>query len=217
MPNQLVDIYLADVPFWCGESSGGRLGQAVKPPRPETRPGVDRIEPTIFKPYPWSLTISLILDKLNSGQQIDKFYMAGHGSSGEFEIGTKLRWDNDSAIAEFQKLRPFVPVWRTNVYIIGCEVAADGPCVWMPVRRNGKTEQGCVGVFSGDTKQHGYQLLRKLADAINAPVHGATIKLPLSERWPDQLRYVPALTVGPGGAWTFRAGFGGAGFRYGSP
>ncbi len=217
MSNQLVDIYLADLAMWNGLGPDGQPGYAVTPPIPERRPGVDLVTPTIQVGYSWSLTISLIVDDLESGQQIDKFFMAGHGKAGEVTIGSTLTWRDDSAIAEFQRLRPFAPVWRTNVYIIGCEVAADGPCHTIPVSFGGKTEQACVGQFSGNTGQPGYKLLRKLADAINAPVHGTTWKLPLSGRWPDQLRHAPRLTVGPGGGWVYRGGFVGEATRFGSP
>jgi hypothetical protein len=53
---------------------------------------------------------------------------------------------------------------------------------------------------------NGYTLLRKLAEAINAPVHGSTVKLPLTTPWPQQLKDWPRLTVGPDGAWVFRGG-----------
>jgi hypothetical protein len=95
----------------------------------------------------------------------------------------KLTWEDDSAIAEFQQLRQFAPVWRTNVYIIGCEVAADGPCQPMLApNEKGVMESYCVGWFSGSTGRPGYQLLRKLADAIDAPVHGSTWRLPLDTK-----------------------------------
>jgi hypothetical protein len=217
MANQLVDIYLADLALWNGLGPGGAPGQAVTPPIPERRSGVDLVVPTIGVGYAWSQTISLILSDLDKGQQIDKFFMAGHGSAGAVTIGRTLTWRDDSTIAEFQRLRPFAPVWRTNVYIIGCEVAADGPCQPMPVNFGGKVEQACVGLFSGHTEKPGYQLLRKLADAINAPVHGTTWKLPLDARWPDQLRHAPRLTVGPGGGWVYRGGFVGEVTRFGSP
>jgi len=60
----------------------------------------------------------------------------------------------------------------------------------------------------------GYVLLRKLADAINAPVHGTTWRLPIDGRWQDQLNY-SRLTVGPGGGWAFSPY--GKATRFGSP
>jgi hypothetical protein len=197
MSNQLVDIYLADVEMWTGWDFGLHKQVAIPPPRPTQRPGVDLIVPTITRDS-WSGTIELTLAKLNRGQQIDQFYMCGHGQAGEFTIGQKLTSEDDSTIAGFQQFRPFTAIWRTNVYIIGCEVAADGPCHHYL--------EYCLGDFGERYAMPGYTLLRKLAAAINAPVHGSTLKLPLTSPWPQQLKDWPRLTVGPDGAWVFRGG-----------
>jgi hypothetical protein len=73
----------------------------------------------------------------------------------------------------------------------------------------------CVGQFSGNTKMAGYTLLRKLADAINARVHGSTWKLPIDGGWKNPLG-AARLTVGPGGGWVYSA-YGMGTKRFGSP
>jgi hypothetical protein len=213
MSNQLVDIYLADVDLWTGWNSWTHRKEAIPPPKPTLRPGVDLIVPTIIRDT-WSSTIDIILDQLKPGQQIDHFYMCGHGEGGQFRIGQLLKWKDDSTIALFRQFRPFAPIWRTNVYIIGCEVAADGPCQHSdPVHPD-----WCLGPFGAQFAMPGYALQRKLAEAIGAPVHGSTVKLPLITPWPDQLKAGPRLTVGPDGAWVLRGGRVTGWFvRFGSP
>ena len=195
MSNQLADIYLANVDLWTGWNSWTHRQEAIPPPKPTERPGVDLIVPTITRDS-WSAAIDLILGSLKRGQQIDRFFMCGHGEGGEFTIGQPLRWWDNSTIAQLQRFRPFTAIWRTNVYIIGCEVAADGPCHHVG--------HYCVGDFNGQYALKGYTLLRKLAEAINAPVHASTVKLPLTTPWPEQLKDAPRLTVGPDGAWVLK-------------
>jgi hypothetical protein len=187
--------------------------QEAIPPPPKERPGVDLVTPTISLGYTWSAAIDLTLKSLQRGQQIDQFFIAGHGSSGEFTLGQQLTaWRSDSNIAEVQRFRPFTAIWRTNVYIIGCEVAADRPCHHIGGY--------CIDAFNpkGPYALSGYMLLRKIAEAINAPVHAGTVKLPLTTPWPEQLKDVPRLTVGPDGAWVFRGGrLTGRFVKFGSP
>jgi hypothetical protein len=44
---QRVDVYLADLAVWNGLGPGGHPGAAKTPARPENRPGVDNVAPTI--------------------------------------------------------------------------------------------------------------------------------------------------------------------------
>ncbi len=107
----------------------------------------------------------------------------------------------------------------TNAYVVGCESAADGPCVVTSLQltdRSGATRtvpQVCLGQFSGDMTKPGYQLLRKLADVMNVPVSGSTWKLAIKNGWEINSA---RLTVGPGGGWAYRA-INEHGARFGSP
>jgi hypothetical protein len=69
---------------------------------------------------------------------------------------------------------------------------------------DGSIQSGlCLGHFSGDTSKPGYQLMRKLADTLNAPVHASVWKLPIKGGW-DLGPTISKLTVGPGGGWVYR-------------
>src|SRR5262249_5974764 len=124
-----VNVYLADLDMWNGLRDG-KPGAAPKPPQPPPTADRRNVTPTIGVGYSWSLTIDKIVDELEKGELIHRLYMMGHGGKkgGEFTIGRPLRWDDDAAIKEFRRLVPFTACWLTNVYILGCEAAADGPC-----------------------------------------------------------------------------------------
>jgi hypothetical protein len=217
---KVVDVYLANLTVWNGLGSSG-LQVAPVPNRPENRVDgdgkpIDNVVPVVSLGQSWSSVTSNLVGKLNDGQEIDRLMMMGHGRAGEILIGKTLAFSNDADIAEFQRLRKFTRIWRTNVYLVGCECAADGPCVPGPpsVMVNGQLRSLCMGVFSGNTGRPGYLLLRKLADAMNAPVHASPWSLELGP-W----RIPPAvarLTVGPGGGWVFSPG-NGVTTRFGSP
>jgi len=207
----VVDVYLANINVWNGLGNSG-LQVAPVPNRPGNRADgdgkpIDNVVPVISLGQSWSSVISDLVGKLNDGQQIDRLMMMGHGRAGEITIGQTLVFSNDADIAEFRKLRKFTRIYRTNVYLVGCECAADGPCIpGPPVLFNGQMRSFCVGTFSGNTGKPGYLLLRKLADAMNAPAHASPWSLELGP-WTIP-RGVARLTVGPGGGWVFSPGNG---------
>ena len=71
----------------------------------------------------------------------------------------------------------------------------------------------CKGTFSGNTRKPGYLLLRKLADAMLALVHGSPWRLEIGG-WERPLG-AARLTVGPGGGWVFSEN--NVSTRFGSP
>jgi hypothetical protein len=219
----LVDVYCADEWMWNGLSNG-RFGTQVMPGPPPTCSRTRNSVPFIGFNQDWSTTIDKILKDLNRGDCIRRFFLMGHGSDGsggangqggQFTVGETVRWDSDDAINEFCRLSPFTSEAITYVHLLSCQAAADGACVQGKAHFAGQgLVDVCVGVFSGSTGGHGYQLLRKLAAAIDAPVSGSTINLPIGLGW-DQ--WFPAkLTVGPDGSWAYRA-FNAKAVRFGSP
>jgi hypothetical protein len=216
MANSSADVYLANTDVWSGVGAGG--GTADKPPIPKSRPDIDVVIPTIVPGLSWSDTIGKVLGEVTPPKRIDRLFLMGHGAPGAVKIGSDLRWNNDSAIAEFKRLRPIASISSTNVYIVGCGSAAEGPCIvgpltFTPAGGSRQTLNVCMGPFTGDVTKPGYQLLRKLADAINAPVSGSTWDLAIKDGWEMG---AARLTVGPGGAWTYRA-INQQAVRYGSP
>lgn len=205
MANSYANVYLANTNIWSGIVAGG--GSADKPPVPSQQQGIDRVIPTIVPGLSWSDTISKILAEVKPPQQIEKLFLMGHGAPGAVDIGTNLRWDNDSAIAEFKRLRPITNPAITHVYIVGCASASEGPAVLgsLTITTAGGSKQTVnvrMGPFTGDVTKPGYKLLRKLADAVNAPVSGSTWDLAIADGWDLG---AAKLTVGPGGAWVYSA------------
>jgi hypothetical protein len=212
------DVYLADEWVWNGLGPSGRPGGADRPPQPTQRQEADLVVPYVGMNQSWSETVGKVIAELKARQLIARLYLMGHGAAGEITVGSRLRWDDDRSIAEFRRLRPSAAAYLTNVYLVGCEAAADGPCVPQTLRlgESGavKTLPGvCLGQFSGSTSKPWYQLLRKLADAIVAPVSGSTWKLAIGDGWKLGAAH---LTVGPGGGWCYRA-INEQGARFGSP
>ncbi len=124
----------------------------------------------------------------------------GHGIAGQFTVGRPLRCDDDSAIAQFWRLRKFTAISQTNVSIVGCEAAAEAPCNFGPLRVNGRVRDVCQGPFTGDMSKPGYLILRKLAETMNAPVKGSTWRLAIKDGWSTGAAY---LVVAPDGHWTY--------------
>ncbi|MCK8787790.1 hypothetical protein M0638_25880 [Roseomonas sp. NAR14] len=213
-----VDVYLADEWMWIG-TVNGRAGAALPLSPPVRRQGMEApIVPFIAIGQSWADTIGKVVGALGREQAIEKLFIAGHGAGGEVTVGTRLRAGDDAAIGQFRRLRPFVRSWLTHAAIIGCEVAADGPAGpgTVPVQEGGKVRQVPVafkGQFSGDTSKPGYTLLRKLADALEAPVSGSPWRLAIADGW---TLGGAKLTVGPGGGWVYSA-IDAPATRFGSP
>ena len=218
MPGSYADVFLAHLPDWRSQDPSGAVVAEGLPP-PTRRPGVDLITPTISVGQPWSQTIDDVVDELKRGQTIDRLFLGGHGKAGQFTVGRTLKHTDDATIKLFERLRPFTQEAITHAFIVGCEAAAEGPCIFGPLRhfdrerKAWRTDSLCMGPFTGDTTKPGYQLLWKLAAAIRAPVTGSPWKLAFSDGWRMGAAH---LTVGPAGGWTYRA-VGYQGRPFGSP
>jgi hypothetical protein len=124
----------------------------------------------------------------------------GHGSSGQVTCGVPLLFSDLSAIGQFKRLASFCSTAITRLQLVGCEAAAEGPCIPGTIKGVQTIKPLCIGPFTGNTSMPGYLLLRRLADAINAPAIGSPWKQAFSDGWEVQ---GARLTVGPGGHWTY--------------
>lgn len=205
MAKAWADVYLADEAMWNGLDRFGRP-TIVTPQVPPEAKNADRVIPFIAMRQSWPSIIDKVIDELDKNHKIHRLYMCGHGTAGGFCVGSDLTVRDDKSIAEFKRLRRFTAPWLTNVYIIGCEVAAEGPCQVRPLKLpDGHVIQAaCLGPFTGQLHKPGYQLMLKLADVLEAPVHASPWKLAIRTAWDAQLR-MAKLTVGPGGGWVYSA------------
>jgi hypothetical protein len=211
MGTRKVEVLLADEPTWNQFTSVVKK-ETGRDWRPPGRDGFRTVTPFVAKGQSWKKTIDKIIDELDAKQdQIRYLRIMAHGPRqdgstglGFFDCGVPLRYDDLSSINEFQRLRRFCVVWATNVYISGCQVAAEGPCQTGFVQSGGQKVGGlCLGPFTGDTSKPGYLLMRRLADALNAPVHGSPWMQAFMSNADGWKVEGAKLTVGPGGGWVY--------------
>lgn len=189
-----VELLVADESTWLQFM---RVSPGWKPP---TTPGLDTRTPFIADRQSWSATIAAILKTLKQGEKIHYLRIMGHGSSGQVTCGSTLRFNDLSAIAEFKKLEPYCSTAMTRLQIVGCEVAAEGPCLPGTIIGVQTPQPICMGPFTGNTSMPGYLLLRRLASTISAPAIGSPWKQAMVDGW--EVRGA-RLTVGPEGHWTY--------------
>ena len=196
--NTAVEILLADERTWLEFSL--IVGNGWKPP---VKPGIKTLTPFVANNQAWSKTVTAILGELNSSTDfIRSIKIMGHGAGGEVTCGTTLKFSDVVSINEFKRLQTYCSPAVTVVHIVGCEAAADGACL-PGTLASAPGLPLCLGPFSGDVAKPGYLLLRRLADAINAPVTASPWKQAFVDNRNGWGVFGARVTVGPGGGWNY--------------